>query len=244
MSDIKESAKATQEVAKTASKAIGASEKFGSWISKYLHTSLEEGIGIFEDKLKYMRWQNQINFMKKAEEKLNKLGFSQPIKPIPLKFAIPILESASIEDNEYLQSLWANLLINASTNKNNFNLEKFYINILQQLSSLEAKIIEAIYSKYNKHLTIEYNKNIITENLPDSIKFYIEPNYVHETEETYKAIQIYENLKIPNNNLKIALLNLDRLKCIKIAIKNDEYDFKIVHPTIMGLALYQSIKNI
>lgn len=53
---IQEAAKATQEVSKTAGKAIGAAEKLGRFIAKYTHGPLEQGMGIVHDKLLYMRW--------------------------------------------------------------------------------------------------------------------------------------------------------------------------------------------
>ena len=53
-----ESAKAVQEVAITAGKAIDVTQKFGGFISQYIAGTLEQSMGIFEDKLKYMRWEN------------------------------------------------------------------------------------------------------------------------------------------------------------------------------------------
>ena len=53
--EIIESAKAVQEVAKTAGKAIDMSYRFGIFIKQYVDASLSAAFGIFEDKLKYMR---------------------------------------------------------------------------------------------------------------------------------------------------------------------------------------------
>lgn len=52
---VSESAKAVQEVAKATGKAIDTTQKFGGFISRYVAGPLEQGMGIFEDKLKYMR---------------------------------------------------------------------------------------------------------------------------------------------------------------------------------------------
>ena len=62
-----ETAKAIQEVAKTTGKAIDASEKFGTFFSRFAQGSLEQCMGIFEDKLKYMRWERQLRLIKRAE---------------------------------------------------------------------------------------------------------------------------------------------------------------------------------
>ena len=111
---ISETAKAVQEVAKTTGKAIDAGEKFGGFISRYIAGSIEQGTGIFEDKLKYMRWERQVRLMQRAEQLLKETGLSQPTRAIPLKLAIPLLEAASLEDDDYLQDLWARLLVNAA----------------------------------------------------------------------------------------------------------------------------------
>jgi hypothetical protein len=73
---ISETAKAFQEVAKTTGKAIDAGEKFGGFISSYIAGSIEQGMGIFEDKLKYMRWERQVRLMQRAEQLLKKIGLS------------------------------------------------------------------------------------------------------------------------------------------------------------------------
>jgi hypothetical protein len=54
---LNETAKATQEVAKTAGKAIDSVSEFGKFIARFIEGSLEAGVGIFEDKLRYMRWE-------------------------------------------------------------------------------------------------------------------------------------------------------------------------------------------
>ena len=46
MDAISETAKATQEIAKTAGQAIGATEKLGSFIARFISGPLEQGIGI------------------------------------------------------------------------------------------------------------------------------------------------------------------------------------------------------
>ena len=52
--EIIETAKATQEVAKTTTKAIEAVNKVGSFLSKALGEPIEEAIGMIGDKLKFM----------------------------------------------------------------------------------------------------------------------------------------------------------------------------------------------
>ena len=101
-----ESAKAIQEGAKTSGKAIDTVEKLGGFISRYVSGSLEQAVGIVEDKLRYLRWERQIRLMERADQLMAQLGKDTPTKPIPLKLAIPLIQAASLEDDDYLQDMW------------------------------------------------------------------------------------------------------------------------------------------
>lgn len=98
---------ALREIAKTTGKAIDAGQQFGGFISRFISGPLEQGIGIFEAKLKYMRWERQHRLMKHADEFMESIGIEGPTKPLPFKFAVPLFQAASLEDDNYLQDMWA-----------------------------------------------------------------------------------------------------------------------------------------
>ena len=50
---MEEESKAIQEIAKTGGKAIDAVIEFGGFTARCIAGSLEQGLGIFEDRLKY-----------------------------------------------------------------------------------------------------------------------------------------------------------------------------------------------
>ena len=149
MSEIEETAKATQEIAKTASKALDKADKAGTFIAKYIDAPLVQAVGIFEDKLKYRRWENQLTLMKKADDKIKELGYINPPRELSLKLGLPLIEAASLEDDDKLQDLWANLLVNGTTN---FSLERSYISVLEQLSPVEAQILIKIYNHIGNNI--------------------------------------------------------------------------------------------
>jgi Abortive infection alpha len=222
---ITESAKAAQEIAKTTGKAIDATQKFGGFVSQYIAGTLEQGMGIFEDKLKYYRWERQVRFMKRSEDLMREVGLDRPRRQIPLKLAIPLLEAASLEDDDFLQDLWAKLLVNAANNECKVSLQRAYISILEQLTSLEAHMLLKIYSlTYDATL----HKGIITGTLPN-----------------YAVICVNENddgsLPEPSKDVKLALSNLARLGCIRIepTWNGDEYFHKI-QPTILGKSFFEA----
>jgi hypothetical protein len=75
-----EEAKAIQEIAKTTNTAIHAVEKMGKFISDVAGVPIATAVGIFEDKLRYIRWENQLNLIQKAHEKLAQRGLSTPTR--------------------------------------------------------------------------------------------------------------------------------------------------------------------
>ena len=221
---VKETAKATQEVAKTAGKAIDASREFGGFVSRYISGPLEQGMGIFEDKLKYMRWERQLRLMQKASEYMKSIGIEAPTKPIPLKLAVPLLEAASLEDDDYLQDLWAKLLVNSSIEGGPIDLNRSYIDILERLSHLEAKILSVIYALPEDEIS---NKSILTANLPDSVTIKDEDN---------KEEPIH-----PNEEITFALANLERLGCISLPTTWDGGQiFSTIYPAVLGRRLVEA----
>ena len=85
--EIVEGAKAIQETAKATGKAI-------------------DGL------LKYYRIERAALLATKTEERLRKRGIETTV-PVAPKMAIPLIENATLEDDDELHTLWANLLANA-----------------------------------------------------------------------------------------------------------------------------------
>src|SRR5690554_6564084 len=109
-----EEAKAVQEVAKSTDTAIRSLEKMGKFIANVAGVPIATAIGIAEDKLRYIRWENQLALIDKANEKLAQRGLYRLTRALPLQFAIPLVEAASLEDDGYIQDLWATVLVNAA----------------------------------------------------------------------------------------------------------------------------------
>jgi hypothetical protein len=179
---------------------IDAGQKFGGFISRFVAGPLEQGMGIFEDKLKYMRWERQLRLMKQTDQLLQEIGLTQPTRHIPLKLAIPLFEASSLEDDDYLQDLWARLLVNAANGGSRVTLRRAYIAILEQLTPLEAAILQKMYAlpyEESRHNGIEVGR------LP--IEVAVGKDNGKEDE-----------LREPPENIRLALANLGRVGCIVI----------------------------
>lgn len=225
---VTEAAKATQEVAKATGKALDASREVGGFISKYIAGPLEQGMGIFEDRLRYLRWESQLRLMRRAEETLKHLGMTTPTRAVPLKIAIPLLQAASIEEDDQLQDRWVNLLVNAANEGSGVEISRSYIAILEQLTPIEAQILDVIYALPFEEIQ---HDGACTRDLPRSART--------RTEEERKKEQTFEIC----NEVKLALGNLERVGCIRIpATWGGGESFHWVNPTVLGKAFVNACK--
>lgn len=213
---ISETAGAIKAIAKTTEKAIETANRLGGFIAKVVAGPLEQGMGIWEDRLKYMRWERQVRFVQRAQQIMQETGVGAPTRPIPLNIAIPMFEGASLSEDDHLQDLWARLLVNAMDENSNVNVQRAYVEILDQLTPLEAKILEAVYS-----LPYEETRHdgVITARLPD---------VAEQANDNNRDME-------PSDDVKLALSNLVRLRCVAFGTSWGGGEiFTRVTPTLLG----------
>ena len=191
---VTETAKATQEIAKATDKGIEAVREFGGFVARFIGGPLEQASGIVDDKLKYLRWERQVRLMKRAEEFLRQQGLQTPTRSVPMKVAIPILEAASMEEDDALQDIWARLLVNAADADRGADVTRSLVTIIQDFESLEAQLLESIYKAPTE---MHPHGEILTTGLP------------HE----YRLEQKGE-VDLPPEPVQVALWHLVRLGCI------------------------------
>ena len=222
-------AKAVGEVAKTTGKAIEVAEKAGGFIAKYVGGPLEQAMGMWEDKLRYTRWERQQRLMQRAEAVLHELGISQPTRAVPMKIAIPLFQGASLEDDDGLQDRWVNLLVNAATVESGIDVLPIYSEILSHLTPLEAQILDKIYAlPYD----VTRDQGIHTLELPLSARVGKETDVCYMLEE-------------PSPEVKLALGSLQRSGCLSIAtsVTGGGEMFYRAYPTILGLSFVQACQK-
>ena len=140
---MQETAKAVQEVAKATPAVIEAGTELARWVSGVLGTIPEDIVGLtLGDYLKELRTRNLNRMRSKTEEIHRRRGIEQPV-PIDPKVAIPALEVASMETNEELQDLWANLFANAMDPAKDVSLRHIFIETLKQFEPIDALVLNA-----------------------------------------------------------------------------------------------------
>lgn len=80
------------------------------FLGRLINPTAEEVGLLISDNIKYFRFKNQVRILLKTKDYVEKKNIK--IKEIPIKILVPLLENASLEDNDSLQNKWANLLVN------------------------------------------------------------------------------------------------------------------------------------
>ena len=104
-----------------------------------------ESFGIFTDKIRARRKINQLKLTKKIQEEAKSLNLTvEQLANIGLKELAVIEQHAILEEDETLQSMWAKLIVDSvSNNEDKDNLT--FMNILKEITPLQAKILKFYY---------------------------------------------------------------------------------------------------
>lgn len=195
MSEIEEVARATAEASKFGTKALETTEKLAGFVAKVFKEPIRDAVGIIGDRLKFMRWERQVRLADRVNEILSQRRVIET-KAVPPKLALPILENASLEDNNELQDLWARLLANSMDPSFTEEVRFAFIEIIKSLNPLDVKVLQAFYNSLSKQ-SIDW----------DSITNY-----------SSKKQQICESLSISPKDYEVSMYNLFRVQCLAPAI--------------------------
>ena len=234
---MEEESKAVQELAKTTGQAIKTLEKIGGFFARIMKESIDATCGMMADTLKFKRWQRQLSLIDKVEREIVKRGLTDRIRPVPAKLAIPIFQGASLEEDESLHDIWANLLVTA-LDPSCENPRSSFIDIIRQLEPIDVRMLNFIYGRYlikykQSHTRIE---NGIEQQIDIVLK-----NKKHGDVQKYRKLrmerfltsnpptkfsirdsEILATLGIDSNIYWNSIDNLIRQRLISSYIENDE----------------------
>lgn len=216
-------AKATEEVAKTAGKAIDAGRDAGGFLAEIIRPLLAETAGLFTDKIKVRRIENALDMRERVVNKIAALGSRYSSRELPLAISIPFIEAVSLEDSDNVRELWANLATRFTNAQSEVSPNKAFVSVLREMSSLDGLIFQKIYST-----PLADERCIVTAQLPDLVQF----------EETQQSATRKEPA-MPTTDVEIAIANLFRLQCLQTAKYMGGPDvFSTVYTTTFGRALF------
>ncbi len=193
---IEEVAKAVAETAKFGTQGVKTTEKILGFVARVFQEPAIEVAGIIGDRLKFFRWQRQLAYVDKVNIILDSRGIENTRAVMP-KLALPILENASLEDDDELQKLWANLMANAMDPNFTTDLRMSFIDIIKSLTPLDVKLLKSFYDILKSDSSVDW----------DNILHY-----------SLKKEQICEMLKISSHDYEVSVFNLFRTQCIAPAL--------------------------
>src|ERR1039458_3411347 len=124
--------------------ALAGALKFTDVIKVMLCPATAEIAERFRDEIRRYRYARQLECLKKAEQMAKDAGFTP--KAVPIKLLFPLLEGASLEENEDLHTMWAALLANAASPDNTVEVRPGFISVLRQMSPDEAALLNWMVS--------------------------------------------------------------------------------------------------
>lgn len=92
-----------------------------------------------------LRMKLALSMMQKASKILFDAGIDP--KAVAPKLFLPILEHASLEDDEYLQERWAALLANAASPDGSSQVHPSFAEILKELTASDAIFLSTIFEE-------------------------------------------------------------------------------------------------
>ncbi|WP_291401928.1 Abi-alpha family protein [Daejeonella sp.] len=140
------------------------------FLGKLISPTIEEVGLLISDNIKFLRFKNQVKILLKAKNYIEKNNIS--LKEIPIKILVPLLEKASLEDEEKLQDKWSNMLVNMVDSETNFQ-NQIFPHILSQMSLGEYEALQEVFQK-EKELAIKYEE-LATMRVLNDDKYYFKP---------------------------------------------------------------------
>ena len=186
-------AAATEATANASKEAIQASRELGRFFSG----PAREVVGILEDYVKVVRFERRVRLADRVRKFLIERGMTGPTRKIPLNIAVPLLDNATLEEDDDLQEVWARLLVNGGDAGSGIQLRRAFVSVLAEMTSLDVRSLAQIESAAT--LNAESGATgVWTYELPERAIPYVKP----------------ERTRDPSPEVAISLGNLERLGCI------------------------------
>lgn len=103
---------------------------------------------MFADHARAFRLRNQLKLFQKTKKYLGDSGI--PIGQVNLKVLFPLIENASLEEDESLQDMWAKILTQAASGTHHQAFLSNCVDVLKGISGEEARALELMYAEYLK----------------------------------------------------------------------------------------------
>lgn len=222
-SEFEAGAKATEEVAKAAGKAIEATTGLGRFLARTFGPAIEEYGGQLQDSARFRRAANMLELQKRYEKlRIEHETVGEP-RALPFKFGHALLDAASLEEEDELQDLFAKLLFNTTDAASHAETRLAFISMLREMNGFDVRVLIAIARSPDANPKLYPTRTVYTAGLPETFL----------TEADTKG-----ELRDPPQSVMVALNNLARLGCIEPSgVWDGAVSYGLVTFTPLGQAL-------
>lgn len=139
----------------------------------------EVGLGI-ADTTKVWRFKRQVRLLQEVKRFIEQSG-EKEIKSVAPRLFFPVLDAASIEDDDEMQTRWAALIANEATNVG--TVHPSFVEILKQLAPADARLLDTLYDHCTRRKTTTVRPWVDAETM-----------YSYDAEERQNAHEAFSNL--------------------------------------------------
>jgi hypothetical protein len=127
-------------------KALDLSKELGQFISKIVGPSAFALGGLLGDQMKAWRAANLARIAEKWRAKCTEHSVPpEAISHLPFRNAVLVIDAASMEDDDDVSELWAQLIFQATKAGAGNEISKMQVDLLKSLNGLEARILMLIF---------------------------------------------------------------------------------------------------
>ena len=193
----------SKDLAKAAGEAVV--KEVGRFLQMVIGGPLKGIGGIASDQVSYWRYKNLLKLKDKVDAIHAERALEGKTAPIPPRYAIPLIDASSTEDDETIQNMWAGLIANATDHNTRLDVKKIYIDVLQKLEPLDALVLIYLSGK---------GIPTLSESGPEEID-------IAELEHEGVSLKdMATSFKISEEEIAGSLVNLHRLECLKVMRPN------------------------
>jgi hypothetical protein len=137
--------KAVEETAKAVQKVADGGRELGAFAKLVLGPGFIELGGAFTDWAKVFRHEQALKLAHRVSHLHKRRGIEARTVPIPPRLGIPLLQQATLEDDETLLDLWASLIANATDPNRMTEARRSYCGLLSSMEPLDALVLKEVY---------------------------------------------------------------------------------------------------
>lgn len=181
-------AKAVEKGSEAATEAVRAGRDIGGFIAP----AFRHLVGMAEDQFAVWRAKRRIRLAERFQDFLHQRGLEAPTRAVAPSFLVPLIERASIEEDDRLQDVWAMMLANAADADSGAEMRSAFISMLAEMTHLDVVNLALLSAAASAP---EFSGMLPTSMLPEKIG------------DNGKG-------RLPTGAVAVSLANLGRLACI------------------------------